>query len=106
MNHEKTRKKKATTEHTENTEVGFEGLVGLFEQTQTAMQSQAARSVDIALVVRNWLFGWYIVEFENGGAERKELYGKALIKRLSEELRKSGIKGMSQTNLRKIENFT
>jgi len=24
--------------------------------------------VDIALVIRNWLFGWYIVEFEQGGA--------------------------------------
>ena len=34
-------------------EVGFEGLVGLFEQTQTAMQSQAAKSADIALMVRN-----------------------------------------------------
>lgn len=44
--------------------MGFEGLVGLFEQTQATMQSQAARSVDIALVVRNWLFGWYIVEYQ------------------------------------------
>ena len=94
-----------TTEHTENTEVGFGGLVGLFEQTQTAMQTQAARSVDIALVVRNWLFGWYIVEFENGGAERAELYGQKLIKRLSEELKKSGLKGMSQTNLKQFRLF-
>ncbi len=92
-------------ETTENTEVGFDGLVGLFEQTQTAMQKQAAKSVDIALVVRNWLFGWYIVEFENGGAERKELYGKALIKRLSEELKKAGLKGMSQTNLKQFRLF-
>ena len=60
-------KKKKTTESTEITEVGFEGLIGLFEQTQTTMQTQAARSVDIALVVRNWLFGWYIVEFEKAG---------------------------------------
>lgn len=89
----------------ENTGVGFDGLVGLFEQTQTAMQKQAAKSVDIALVVRNWLFGWYIVEFENGGAERKELYGKALIKRLSEELKKAGLKGMSQTNLKQFRLF-
>ncbi len=103
--HEKTRKKKVTTEHTENTEVGFYGLVGLFEQTQTVMQTQAARSVDIALVVRNWLFGWYIVEFENGGAERAELYGKKLIKRLSEELKKAGLKGMSQTNLKQFRLF-
>lgn len=92
-------------EHTENTEMKLGGLVGLFEQTQTAMQTQAARSMDIALVVRNWLFGWYIVEFENGGADRAELYGKALIKRLAEELKTSGLKGMSQTNLRKFREF-
>ena len=97
--------KKGATEHTENMEVGFDGLIGLFEQTQTAMQSQAARSVDIALVVRNWLFGWYIVEFENGGAERVDLYGKKLFSRISERLKKAGIKGMSQTNLRKFRDF-
>ncbi|WP_286818533.1 PDDEXK nuclease domain-containing protein [Desulfobacter sp. UBA2225] len=90
---------------TEHTEVGFDGLVGLFAQTQTAMQTQAARSVDIALVVRNWLFGWYIVEFENGGAERADLYGKKLFKRLSKELNQSGLKGMSETNLRKFREF-
>ena len=94
-----------TTENTENTEVGFNGLIGLFEQTQTAMQKQAAKSVDIALVVRNWLFGWYIVEFENEGAERAELYGKELIKQLSEALKKSGLKGMSQTNLKQFRLF-
>ena len=86
-------------------ELGFEKLIGLFEQTQTAMQHQAARSVDIALVVRNWLFGWYIVAFENGGAERAELYGKEMIDRLSARLKNIGIKGMSPTNLRKFREF-
>jgi len=99
--HEKTRKKKAATEHTENTEVGFDGLVGLFEQTQTAMQKQAARSVDIALVVRNWLFGWYIVEFEQKGADRAE-YGKRLLKELASRL---SIKGCSERNLASFRKF-
>lgn len=103
--HDRAEKQDVTTEGTENTGMKFDGLVGLFEQTQTAMQKQAARAVDIALVVRNWLFGWYIVEFENGGAQRAELYGKKLIKRLSDELGKSNIKGMSQTNLRKFREF-
>ena len=85
--------------------LGFDGLVGLFEQTQTAMQAQAAKSVDIALVVRNWLFGWYIVEFENGGAERAKLYGKKLIDTLSKRLSNSDIPGMSPTNLRKFREF-
>jgi hypothetical protein len=42
----------------------FNNLVKLFEQTQNELQNHAARSVDIALVIRNWLFGWFIVEFE------------------------------------------
>lgn len=51
---------------------GFEKLVVLFAQTQSELQKQAARSVDIALVIRNWLFGWYIVELEQHGADRAE----------------------------------
>jgi len=84
---------------------GFERLVGLFEQTQTAMQAQAARSVDIALVVRNWLFGWYIVEFENGGAQRAELYGKELIQRLSDKLTEKLGKGYSKRSLEQCRRF-
>lgn len=73
----------------------FTQLIELFEQTQTAMQNQAARSVDIALVVRNWLFGWYIVEFEQCGEDRA-IYGKQLLKKLSKNI---NIKGCSERNL-------
>ena len=45
------------------------------------------------------------MEFENGGAERSELYGMALIERLSGKLRDSGLKGCSPTNLRKFREF-
>ena len=68
----------------------FENLIGLFEQTQAAALQQAARSVNTALVARNWLFGWYIVEFEDGGAAHADLYGKKLITRLSETLKARG----------------
>ena len=61
--------------------------------------------MDRSLVVRNWLFGWYIVEYEGGGSARRELYGKELINRLSERLRANGIKGCSPTNLRKHREF-
>jgi len=74
-------------------------LVGLFETTHKQLQKRAAHSVDTALVIRNWLFGCYIVEFENGAATRAELYGKKLIRQLSSELRSRGIKGTSTTNL-------
>ena len=84
---------------TKNREIGFEGLVGLFAQTQTAMQTRAVRSVDIALVVRNWLFGYYIVEFENAGVERSELYGKKLLHKLSQHLTDKLGKGFSRRSL-------
>jgi predicted nuclease of restriction endonuclease-like (RecB) superfamily len=55
-------------------------------------------------VIRNWLFGCYIVEFEQG-ANRAELYGKLLIKRLSEGLKNIGMKGVSSTNLKQCRVF-
>jgi predicted nuclease of restriction endonuclease-like (RecB) superfamily len=94
-----------TTEHRENTEVGFEGLVGLFDQTQTAMQTQAARSVDIALVVRNWLFGWYIVEFEKAGASRRDLYGKTLMPKLAKRFTDKLGKGFSRRSVDQFRQF-
>ncbi len=56
-------------------------------------------------MVRNWLFGWYIVEFEGGGLSHRELYGKELIAHLSNRLTEVGIKGCSRTNLRKFRQF-
>jgi predicted nuclease of restriction endonuclease-like (RecB) superfamily len=93
-----------TVEDTEYTEVDFESLVGLFEQTQTAMQSQAARSVDIALVVRNWLFGWYIVEYQQHGTGRAD-YGKGLLKNLSTILREKLGKGFSVDSIELMRKF-
>ena len=56
-------------------------------------------------MTRNWLFGWYIVEYEEGGADRSRLYGKRLMARLSDELKSRGLKGCSPTNLRKFREF-
>jgi len=83
----------------------FEQLLILFQETHLELQKRAVRSVDIALVIRNWLFGWYIVEFEQGGANRAELYGKNLINRLSKDLKRLGLKGVSSTNLKQCRVF-
>ncbi|MEO6321343.1 MAG: PDDEXK nuclease domain-containing protein [Polaromonas sp.] len=80
-------------------------LVQALSATHQQLQTQAARSVDTALVVRNWLFGWHIVEFENGAAQRQEIYGKNLVDKLSAELGGRGIKGVSPTNLRLCRSF-
>lgn len=80
-------------------------LVSLFAQTHRALQQRAARTVDTVLVVRNWLFGYYLVEYEGAGASRADLYGKALIAEVSAALTSRGIKGLSPTNLRKCRAF-
>ena len=56
-------------------------------------------------MIHNWLFGWYLLEFEQAGADRAELYGKNLINRLSVALRNLGLKGVSATNLKQCRNF-
>ena len=86
-------------------EFDFDQLVELCQRTHEETKRSAARAVDRSLVVRNWLFGWYIVEFEGGGSTRRELYGKELFDRLSDRLGAGGIKGCSRTNLRKFRAF-
>ena len=84
----------------------FQKLVELFEETQGELQKRAARSVDTAMVIRNWLFGWYIIHFEqNGTAERAELYGKKLLENLARSLKQRGLKGLSVTNLKLYRSF-
>lgn len=48
--------------------MNFEQLVTLCEQTHGEIQKRAIRAVDLSLVIRDWLFGRYLVEFEQNGA--------------------------------------
>ncbi len=82
----------------------FESLVSLFQETHQELKKRAARSVDISLVVRNWLFGWFIVEYEQRGEDRAE-YGKRLLKNLSRTLTKLAGKGFSERSLELYRKF-
>ena len=76
-------------------EFDFERLVELCQRTHEETRRSAARAIDRSLVVRNWLFGWYVVEYEQHGADRAE-YGAALISRLAAKL---AIRGCSSRSL-------
>ena len=82
----------------------FEQLVSLCQQTHEEIQKRAVRAVDLSLVVRNWLFGCYIVEFEQNGADRAA-YGKHLLQELAGRLKDMGIKGVGATNLKLARQF-
>ncbi|WP_321430375.1 PDDEXK nuclease domain-containing protein [uncultured Methanolobus sp.] len=83
---------------------GFKQLVDLCTQTHQEMQRRAGRSVDIHLVIRNWLFGWYIVEYEQNGSDRAE-YGAGLVKQLSGELGEQLGRGFSARTLEQCRKF-
>lgn len=82
----------------------FNTLVDLCRRTHEELQHTAIRAVDKSLAGRNWLFGWYIVEYEQKGVDRAE-YGTRLIERLSKRLASFGIRGVSTTRLKLYRQF-
>jgi len=75
--------------------MNFELLVNTIQTTHNQLQQSAIRSVNRHLTIRNWLIGFYIVEFEQNGSDRAT-YGDKLLKELAKEIK---IKGLSETNL-------
>lgn len=56
------------------------------------------------LVLRNWLVGAYVVEFEQGGADRAK-YGEGLLTRLAGDLKKKKLPGLGADVLERSRNF-
>lgn len=82
----------------------FKLLLEQLHTTHDFMQSRAVSIVNQTLTLRNWLFGYYIIEFERNGKDYAE-YGSKLLYRLTSELRKRGVKGVSYTNLTLFRKF-
>jgi predicted nuclease of restriction endonuclease-like (RecB) superfamily len=82
----------------------FDILLTTLTNLHTRLSQQAARQTDQLMTLRNWLFGLYIVEFEQNGEDRAA-YGNGLIKRLSADLQRSGMKGMADRTLRLYRQF-
>jgi hypothetical protein len=53
-----------------NPSINIDSLVADIAQTHVQYQQQAARAVNMSLTIRNWLIGYYIVEFEQKGEDR------------------------------------
>ena len=70
--------------------MNFESLVGHINQVQDVLQAQAAHAVNLSLTARNWLVGYYIVEFEQHGEDRAN-YGDKLLKNLAQRLNRRGL---------------
>ena len=82
----------------------FERLVELCQRTHEETRRSAVRAIDRSLVVRNWLFGWYIVEYEQSGEDRAE-YGRRTLKKLSAALQARIGRGFSVDVLEQMRRF-
>lgn len=82
----------------------FGTLLNNLRQLNDQLQQRVVSAISQGLVVRNWLVGHYIVNFEQHGRDYAQ-YGERLLYRLSEELSQDGMKGMSYTNLTLFRKF-
>jgi hypothetical protein len=79
-------------------------LASIIEETHKYFATHVQKQVNVALTLRNWLIGYYLVEYEQNGTDRAE-YGKALINNLSVQLKQRNLKGFSEIALRLNRSF-
>lgn len=77
-------------------------LISTIYDVHSELQASAANAVNKALTIRNWLIGYYIVEYEQNGDDRAE-YGANLIPNLALQLKH--IKGLDERSLRNVRLF-
>jgi len=61
-------------------------------------------AINRSLTIRNWLIGYYIVEFEQKGEDRAT-YGNRLLELIAANIKKAGIKGLTAPELSRCRQF-
>lgn len=79
----------------------FNVLIENIQSTHKTTQQSAVKAVNVYLTIRNWLAGFYIVEFEQNGEDRAN-YGNKLLANLAKSIK---IKGLSASELSKCRKF-
>ena len=74
----------------------FDEPVNNISHVHEVLQRCASKSVNQFLSLRNWLFGYYIVEYEQNGEDRAN-YGENLIANIAQKVRH--IKGLTGNQL-------
>lgn len=65
------------------TDNNFKTLVASITGASNYFQLQAQKQVNVALTLRNWMIGAYLVEYELHGSDRA-VYGQGLFKALTQ----------------------
>ena len=75
----------------------LEKLVSKIDDIHNSIQSQTIKNISKNLTLRNWIIGYFIVEYEQD-SEDKAKYGNKIIQNLAQKLKY--LKGMSLSNLK------
>ena len=81
--------------------MNFKELISQIIQTHTSLQQNAAKSVNFHITLRNWLIGFYIVEFEQIGEDRAA-YGTKVLENIAESI---SLKGLTAPELSRCRQF-
>ncbi|MBV8224862.1 MAG: DUF1016 family protein, partial [Verrucomicrobia bacterium] len=84
--------------------MNYQQLVTAIDAATQSLLGRAAQAVNQALVLRNWLIGAYLVEFEQSGEDRAR-YGEQLLSNLADDLRMKGHKGLGISMLKNCRQF-
>jgi predicted nuclease of restriction endonuclease-like (RecB) superfamily len=68
----------------------FDELTTTIIQTHNLTQTNAVKAINQMMTLRNWLIGFFIVEYEQSGSDRAK-YGDRLLKRLEERVKTRGL---------------
>ena len=79
----------------------FNNLITTLKVLHDSLQQSAVNAVNQSLTIRNWLIGFYIVEYEQNGKDRAE-YGTDLLKNIAKKL---NIKGLTAPELSRCRQF-
>lgn len=79
----------------------FDDLTKIIQDTHDAAQTSAVKAINRMQTMRNWLIGYYIIEFEQHGKDRAE-YGARLLKKLEARVNRKGLTETLFKNSRKF----
>ena len=82
----------------------FESLATTIQQTNSFFLDKVQRQVNTSLTLRNWIIGYYIVEYEQSGKDKAD-YGLGLFKAIAKRLIKMGVKSLQERNLYLCRDF-
>lgn len=86
------------------TDNNFKTLVASITGASNYFQLQAQKQVNVALTLRNWMIGAYLVEYELHGSDRA-VYGQGLFKALTRQLELQGLKQIRERHLYLCKDF-